>query len=233
MPQSIKYALLLVTALALIPPALIARFRAMPSEKPRVHYFQDMDNQPKFRAQAATAIFADGRAMRPPVPGTIARGHLEDDDHYHRGVMRTVVGGSEWASAFPSQVTVDLALLRRGQDRFNIYCTPCHGYSGHGDGIIHQRADQLVIAGINGSTWVAPKSLHEKAIREQPVGQIYNSITNGVRTMSGYAAQVPVADRWAIVAYVRALQRSQHASPNDLPRQSASAAAPEKGPATP
>jgi mono/diheme cytochrome c family protein len=94
---------------------------------------------------------------------------------------------------------------------------PCHGESGYGDGIIHQRADQLVRTGTNGTEWVQPKSLHEQLIREQPVGQIFNSITNGIRTMPAYDAQIPTADRWAIVAYVEALQRSQFANENDVP----------------
>ena len=206
MPKAIKYGILILMTLAMIPPALIARLRAVPSEKPRVHLIQDMDNQPKFRAQHATAIFTDGRAMRPPVHGTIARGELWADDHFARGVVN-----GEWTTTFPSQVTVDEAFLHRGRERFNIYCTPCHGWAGFGDGIVHLRADRLVNAGINGSTWVAPKSLHEQTIRDQPIGQVFSTITNGVRTMPSYSAQISREDRWAIVAYVKALQWSQNA----------------------
>ena len=112
-------------------------------------------------------------------------------------------------------------LLERGQGRFNIYCTPCHGYAGYGDGMVNERA-QLIIGNsdpaiVKGTTWVQPKSLHEQLISEQPIGQLFNTIKNGVRTMSGYGAQIPVADRWAIVAYVKALQRSQTADLNDIP----------------
>jgi len=122
-----------------------------------------------------------------------------------------------WATSFPPQVQVNLDLVYRGQDRFNIYCTPCHGYAGYGDGMVNERAMDLVNLGLNGTTWVQPKSVHEQLIREQPVGQTFNTITNGVRNMSGYAAQIPTEDRWAIVAYVKALQRSQTADLNDLP----------------
>ena len=202
----------ILIVLGSVPFALAAMARAVPSSRTRIHIIQDMDNQPKFRAQHANPLFADGRAMRPPVVGTIARGQLEADDHYDRGV---VDGG--WATTFPPQVRVDLDLLYRGQGRFNIYCTPCHGYAGYGDGMVNERAMELVNLGLNGTTWVQPKSVHEQLIREQPIGQTFNTITNGVRNMSGYAAQIPVEDRWAIVAYVKALQRSQSADLNDLP----------------
>ena len=210
-----KIAIIITTiliALGSIPFALAAMARAVPSSHTRIHIIQDMDNQPKFRAQHANPLFADGRAMRPLVAGTVARGQLEADDHYNRGVV-----DNDWATTFPPQVQVNLDLVYRGQDRFNIYCTPCHGYAGYGDGMINQRAMDLVNLGLNGTTWVQPKSVHEQAIREQPVGQTFNTITNGVRNMSGYAAQIPTEDRWAIVAYVKALQRSQTADLNDLP----------------
>jgi mono/diheme cytochrome c family protein len=217
MPKPIIYAVLVLLIFAMIPPALIARSRAVPSDKRRIHLIQDMDNQTKFRAQHPNAIFADERAMRPLVPGTVARGELDLDHHFTRGVTYGGDGKPQWATTFPSNVRVDMNLLRHGRERFNIYCMPCHGESGYGDGIIHQRADQLVRTGTNGTEWVQPKSLHEQLIREQPVGQIFNSITNGIRTMPAYDAQIPTADRWAIVAYVEALQRSQFANENDVP----------------
>ena len=210
-----KIAIIITTiliAIGSVPFALAAMARAVPSSHTRIHIIQDMDNQPKFRAQHANPLFADGRAMRPPVAGTVARGQLAADDHYDRGV---VDGG--WATTFPPQVQVNLDLVHRGQDRFNIYCTPCHGYAGYGDGMVNKRAMELVNLGLNGTTWVQPKNMHEQLIREQPVGQTFNTITNGVRNMSGYAAQIPTEDRWAIVAYVKALQRSQTADLNDLP----------------
>ena len=198
--------------LGLVPFGLAAMARAVPSSRTKIHFIQDMDNQPKFRAQHPNALFADGRAMRPPVPGTVARDRLEADDHYDRGVV-----DNGWATTFPPQVQVNLDLIRRGQDRFNIYCALCHGYAGYGDGMVNQRAMQLVNRGVNGTTWVQPKNMHEQLIREQPLGQTFNTITNGVRNMSGYAAQIPTEDRWAIVAYVKALQRSQTADLIDLP----------------
>ena len=210
-----KIAIIITTiliALGSIPFALAAMARAVPSSHTRIHIIQDMDNQPKFRAQHANPLFADGRAMRPLVAGTVARGQLAADDHYNRGVV-----DNDWATTFPPQVQVNLDLVYRGQDRFNIYCTPCHGYAGYGDGMTNQRAMDLVNLGLNGTTWVQPKNMHEQLIREQPVGQTFNTITNGVRNMSGYAAQIPTEDRWAIVAYVKALQRSQTADLNDLP----------------
>ena len=217
MPKPIIYATLVLLILAMIPPALIARSRAVPSDKRRIHLVQDMDNQPKFRAQHRNSVFADERAMRPPVPGTVARGELNLDQHFIRGIVDAPSNQPQWATTFPTEVRVDMDFMRHGQERFNIYCLPCHGESGYGDGMIHQRADQLVRTGTNGTEWVQPKSLHEEAIRNQPVGQVFNSITNGIRTMPAYDSQIPTADRWAIVAYVKALQRSQHANENDVP----------------
>jgi mono/diheme cytochrome c family protein len=209
-PKPLVYVTAILVVCALVPPALIARLRAMNSPLPRVHLIQDMDNQLRFEAQHANPLFQDGRAMRPPVSGTVARGEARLDEHFERGLVK---GG--WATGFPAQVTVDEALLLRGRQRFTIYCQPCHGVAGYGDGMINRRAMQLVDQGINGTTWVQPKSIHEQAIREQPVGQIFNSITNGVRNMPPYGPQIPVADRWAIVAYVKALQRSQNARSGD------------------
>jgi len=211
MPKWLIFILLIALVTALIPPALIAQKRTTLKKKPRIHYVLDMDNQSRYRAQQANPIFADGRAMRPDVQGTVARDRRESDPHYFRGIVNDT-----WAETFPEQVTVDRAFIEHGRERFNIYCMPCHGEAGFGDGIIHQRAQRLLLAGINGTQWVQPKSLHEQAIREQPLGQTYNTITNGVRTMAGYGDMVPVRDRWAIVAYVQALQRSQHARETDL-----------------
>ena len=212
MPKIFIYGTIVVIFLAMIPPAVIAWARAVNSSQPRIHLIQDMDNQPKFRAQHANALFADGRAMRPPITGTVARGGLNEDDHYYRGISN-----GQWAATFPPQVAVTMDLLQRGRERFNIYCQPCHGLAGYGDGMVNRRAMLLMNLGVNGTTWVQPKSVHEQQIREQPVGQYFNTITNGVRNMPAYGPQIPVADRWAIVAYVRALQRSQNARPDDAP----------------
>lgn len=217
MPKPLIYAALVLLIFAMIPPALIARSRAVPSDKRRIHLIQDMDNQPKFRAQQQSPIFADHRAMRPPVSGAVAKGDLNLDSHFMQGVIYGANGQPQWATSFPSSVSVDMNFMNRGKERFEIFCTPCHGFSGYGDGIVHKRAMELVSTGTNGTEWVQPKSLHDPTVRDQPLGQIFNSITHGIRTMPAYDSQIPVADRWAIVAYVEALQRSQNAKEDDVP----------------
>jgi mono/diheme cytochrome c family protein len=211
--------LLILLSLFLVPLALIARARVSSSTKPRPHMILDMDRQTKLKAQADSTVFADGRAMRPPVPGTVAWGpdaghrdpdNLKDDDHYFRGyklVNNPAVGGMdiEYFTGFPDRVTVDKTLLRRGQERFNIYCMPCHGYGGKGDGPIHQRALKIK------ALWVQPSNLTDADRSARPEGHLFNTITHGIRNMAGYGAQIPVADRWAIVAYLRALQLGQNA----------------------
>jgi mono/diheme cytochrome c family protein len=169
-----------------------------------------MDNQQKFKPQSANVLYNDSRADRQWIPGTVAHGELHEDDFYYRGI----VNGS-WAETFP--MPVDQALLDRGQNRFNIYCTPCHGYSGYGNGMIAQRADQLQQAGQPGMSWTPPKSLHDPVVRTRPPGHIFNTITNGIRNMPMYGPQIPVHDRWAIVAYVKALQLSQDQKLATLP----------------
>jgi mono/diheme cytochrome c family protein len=180
--------------------------RGMTWEEPTIHPIQDMDFQQKFEPQETNRFFDDaeqmkGAAQRPPVPGTVARGFLREDNRFYRG--RTENGD------FVEEIPVPLSreLLERGQERYNIYCTVCHGKAGDGNGII--------MTGDYGYT-PAP-SYHIERLRNAKDGYIYNVITNGVRNMPGYAQQVPVADRWAIVAYVRALQRSQHAEREDVP----------------
>jgi mono/diheme cytochrome c family protein len=207
MPRWLVYALVLMSALALVPLALVARARVSTSPKPRIHLIFDMDIQPKFKAQAANPLFADGRAMRLPVPGTVARGSLQEDE-----VVATGRQGSGWVEALPVPLTQEL--LRRGQERYGIFCAPCHGLSGYGDGIVNLRAERL-----EEGTWTPVSSFHTETARSRPAGYIFNAITHGVRTMPPYGAQIPVLDRWAIVAYVRALQRSQHASLADVPEE--------------
>ena len=115
---------------------------------------------------------------------------------------------------------MDISTLERGQARFNIYCSICHGYAGYGDGIVNERALELMSNAdgpVYGTAWVQAKSVHDPTVRDQPVGQIYNTITHGIRNMAGYAAQVPPQDRWAIAAYVKTLQLSQDATLQDVP----------------
>ncbi len=208
-PRIIVYVLMIGGCIALIPPLVFARMRATPSPNRPIHIFWDMDFQPKFKAQAPNPLFADGRAMRPPVQGSVARGESYVDTHMFEGVV-----DGQWATALPTSMKLDQATLERGQQRFNIYCSACHGYSGYGDGAVNQRAMELVsnVNGpVNGTQWVAAKSLHDETTRHQPMGQLFNTITHGIRNMAGYGAQISVTDRWAIAAYVKALQFSQDA----------------------
>ncbi|MSQ90810.1 MAG: cytochrome c [Phycisphaerales bacterium] len=216
MPRIIICTLLIFTLLAILPPVIAAQTRAKTSPNRPINLIQDMDLQAKFKAQSENDLFADKRSQRPQVQGTVARNESYLDTHFNEG---TVDG--QWATTTPSQLPFNAALLTRGQERFNIYCTPCHGYSGSGDGAINQRAMELVANAdgpVNGTVWVAAKSLHDATVTIQPMGQIFNTVTNGVRNMAGYGSQVPIEDRWAIVAYVRALQRSQNASIDDVPQ---------------
>lgn len=128
-----------------------------------------------------------------------------EDDHLHRGKAN-----GQWAGSFPMPVTIEM--MMRGRERYGIYCTPCHGLTGEGDGIVAIRADRL-----QEGTWVPPASFHTEPNRARPVGYIYNVIANGVRNMPAYGSQISVEDRWAIVAYVRALQRSRNARLDDVP----------------
>jgi mono/diheme cytochrome c family protein len=227
MPKPLIYLVMVLLILALIPPAVIVRTRAVQSANRRIHVNLDMDLQGRFGPQdpgvingdITKPIFADLRAMRPPVEHTLSREDykLQLDDHFYRGVIAGGDGKPAWATAYPSQTPVTEKLILRGQERFNIYCRPCHGYAGYGDGIVNERAQALLLTGQGGTVWVQPKSLHEPLIRDQSPGQLFNTITNGIRNMAGYASQIPVADRWAIVAYVKALQLSQHASDQDVP----------------
>ena len=208
MPRWISLTAVVLATLGLIPFALIASSRQVSSPRPRISLVQDMGKQPKYRPQSANPMFADGRAMRLPVTGTIARGELAEDDRLNRGV-----DGNQWLQTIPVPVTE--ALLHRGQERFDIYCAACHGLSGYGNGMVAQRATELATQ--LGQPAVTVSSLHADAVRSRSVGEIFNTITNGVRNMPPYAAQIDVADRWAIVAYVRALQRSQSANVDDVP----------------
>ena len=109
-------------------------------------------------------------------------------------------------------------MLRRGRERYDIYCAPCHGLGGYGDGMVARRAADMQAAGADTAAgWVAPTNYHNDDLRKRPAGHLYNTITNGIRSMPAYGKQIPVTDRWAIVAYVKALQRSQNARPDDVP----------------
>ncbi len=206
-PPALIYGLIIVTCAAVVPLALAVKARHSKSDKPRIHIIQDMDSQPKYKAQRENPIFADGRADREALPGTVAVGHLNEDDHFYRGRA-----GGGWARTFPAQVELNDETMARGKARFGIYCTPCHGQAGLGDGMVHKRADALAQGG-----WIQPTNMTQEYVRNQPVGELFNTITNGVRNMPAYGPQIPTEDRWAIIMYVRALQRSQAGTLNDVP----------------
>ncbi len=206
MRRRLTLAATLVGALALVPLACIARARVTDALQPRLHVFFDMDNQGKFKAQQANPLFADRRAMRPPVAGTIPRGALAVDERSLSGVDER----GEFVQRVPVPLTLEL--LQRGRERYEIFCSPCHGLAGYGDGIVARRADRL-----QQGTWVPPASLHDEPAASRPAGHLFHTIGNGIRKMPAYGSQVPVADRWAIVAYLGALQRSQRARLADVP----------------
>jgi mono/diheme cytochrome c family protein len=159
---------------------------------------QDMHDQPKYEPYEASAFFADGRASRPLVQGTVARGRLFEDEHLYRG---TVDG--EPATSFPFEI--DRAALERGAERYAIHCAPCHGASGDGDGMIVRRGMKQ------------PPSYHLARLREAPPGYFFDVMTSGCGAMYDVADRVSVRDRWAIAAYVQALQLSQTAGLDDVP----------------
>jgi mono/diheme cytochrome c family protein len=204
---------LIFVVVSWLPLVVAARRRVSVSESPQLHIFQDMDNQPRYRGQQANPVFADGRTVRPAIAGTVARGELHVDDHLYRGFTRGADGKVQFLKGFPDDVKVDEPLLRRGQLTFNIYCAPCHGNDGAGQGPVHQRAVALQEA-----KWVPPANLHDAPIKAREDGHLYNTVTNGIRNMAGYGSQITsVSDRWAVVAYVRALQLSQDAPADVVP----------------
>ncbi len=208
---------LIAVVVSWLPLVVAARRRVQTSAYPRIQIMQDMGNQPRYKEQQTSPIFADGRADRPPIPGTVARGQLNEDDHYYRGFSTTMVGGKPQVTffkGFPKEVTVDDRLIARGQQRFAIFCSPCHGMDGSGHGMVNERATEL-----QEPKWVPAASLHSDIVMGRPDGHIFNTITNGIRNMPGYGSQIPVPDRWAIVSYIRALQLSQDAPSSAVPAE--------------
>lgn len=173
------------------------------SSEPPVVGIRNMYNQPRYDTQERQPFFADQRSMRPQVEGTVSR---EMEKGYP-----VATGLSAQTNAYLARVPGDVALgfgtpqalMARGEDRYNIYCAPCHSFSGDGKGMVSRRAAALGAAGL-----VAP-SFHDDRLRHIPDGQLFATITNGLRNMPSYAHNIPVDDRWAIVQYVRALQLSQ------------------------
>lgn len=174
---------------------------------------QDMHDQPKYKPFRSSAFFGDERSARPLVEGTVARGQLRDDPVYFTGKQ-----GGVPVDTLPVPVTP--VLMRRGQERYGIYCTPCHGQTGRGDGIVVERGFRR------------PSSFHVDRLRNEKDGYFFDVMTAGFGAMPDYAAQVPVSDRWAIVAYVRALQLSANARLEDVPPERRAELAPAPAPAS-
>lgn len=206
-----KYAYLTLFFLAVVTVSLLG-IRGLDSTRPPPDVFPEwafpgMKYQPKYKPQAASAFFADGRADRPLPPGAVASSYgpagqpLRTDDHRYAG--RTADGA--FARDFPAALTVDARFLQRGRERFNIYCAPCHGALGDGQGITKAYG------------MGATPTYHQDRLRQMAVGEIFNTITHGKNTMMAYADKLTPDDRWAVIAYVRALQRAQTGTAADVP----------------
>jgi len=200
LPAAIKAKLWITAAFMLVPIAMVYASWDSTTTQPRVHIVKDMDKQDRFRAQGQTTLFADGRMSRAQVPGTLAEDQWFADASFTSGK-----DGGKYLTTMPAAVVVDNDLLADGQKNFEIFCGLCHGATGAGDGMIHQRAVSLAAQGL--AVWVQPTNLTTKRIMDMEDGKIFETITNGMNTMPSYAAQVPVAKRWAIIAYLRVLQQ--------------------------
>ena len=209
MPRIIFYILLVLVALSLIPLGMIYKSSHARKSETRIQVVYDMDQQYKANSQTANEFFADGLSMRQPPVGTVARGRLFASDAFALG-FKKVDGDTVFVDEFPVKVTTDL--VSRGRERFDIFCATCHGLSGNGNGPVHLRA-----ASLGEGTWTPPTDLTSQTVVERPVGHIYNSIGKGIRNMPAYGPQIDPEDRWAITAYVRALQLSRNATIEDVP----------------
>jgi mono/diheme cytochrome c family protein len=187
-------------------------FRGSISTRPPIEVFPDMDHQAKYKPQATSKFFADGRADRPIPAGTVPFGRdagqadpafLRADDFRYAGKN----ADGSFAKGFPKDLEITRAFVERGQSRFQIYCAPCHGQLGDGNGITKSYG------------MLTTPSYHDDRIRNMPEGEIFNTITNGKNTMMPYADKLTPDDRWAVVAYVRALQRAAHGTINDVPTE--------------
>ena len=188
----------------------ILGFRGSLSTRSPLEVFPDMDHQAKYKPQAESKFFSDGRVDRTRIAGTVAFGRKSDaaDPQFLKADSTRFAGkdaAGAWVVSFPSAITVDAKLMERGQDRFTIYCAPCHGAVGDGNGITKQYG------------MGATPTFHDSRLRTMAVGEIFNTITNGKGNMLSYADKLPADDRWAVIAYVRALQRAAHATAADVP----------------
>jgi mono/diheme cytochrome c family protein len=173
--------------------------RETPSDKPPIHLNPNMYDQQKYLPQAESKFFADSSAMRTPVPGTVERGFLHEDNIYYTGKDDK----GNFVKHAPVEITTQL--LDHGRERFDIYCSPCHSRVGDGKGIMVSRG------------YVPPPNFHTDQIRNMPDGEIFDVITHGIRNMPSYSHQISPDDRWAIITYLRALQRSHNATIDDVP----------------
>jgi mono/diheme cytochrome c family protein len=191
---------LLIFALAVVTVMGVLGKRGHHFKQPPLEIFPDMDRQPKLRPQQPNLTFANGRSSQEPIAGTVARG-----DHYQETPINTgrAANSTNFVVTVPVPVTEEL--MARGKQRFEIYCLPCHGPVGDGAGIVKKYGYATI------------RSLHEKIVVAQPDGELFNTITHGKATMFPYGSQISIEDRWAIVAYVRALQRSRLGLVDEVP----------------
>lgn len=194
---------LLIFGLTVVLVMAVAGKRGDMSRRRPIEIFPDMDRQPKLRPQTTDGFFKDGLSSQPLVPGTISRNMPYEDTPVNTG---KISGTTNWVATIPVPVTMEL--MKRGRERYNINCSPCHGEQGDGKGIT-TKFGMTVIA-----------DLHDGATRkvvQQADGELFNTVSYSKGLMSGYAANISIQDRWAIIAYVRALQRSHLASLDDVP----------------
>lgn len=197
----------------------LAGFRGTKFSQPPIEILPDMDHQPKIQPQAPTTFFSDGRGNRKPVEGTVPMGYNLPNRYLQVGAKNSAYDTIGFANlndylhtgrvgeVYGDGIPVDVsdALINRGEERFNINCAICHGKTGEGNGVVQK------IAG-----WATVANLQDDRIRQQPDGQIFNTITHGKNTMGAYGPNIAVEDRWAIVAYLRALQKSQRTNLAEL-----------------
>ncbi len=189
-----------ITAFVLALMVLISGcYRGKTSKDQPIHLNPNMDIQPKYKAQSKSEFFSDGSTMRQPVEGTIALGGLREDNAYFRGRD----GSGNFIKKNPVGLSEDG--LNRGRERYGIYCAVCHGSVGDGRSIMVEKK------------YIPPPTFHQDRLRDMPDGEIFNIISNGIRNMPSYKNQIPVEDRWLIVQYLRALQKSQNARIDDIP----------------
>lgn len=187
-----RVAILLSISLLIL--VIFSGCRGWTSEEPPVHLNPNMDTQIKYKPYRKSDFFEDGRDMRPMLEGVVARGKLKDDDHFYRGMV-----DGQPAKTFPISIEITKEFIERGHNRFNVYCTSCHAKDGSGTGMVGRRLK------------IHPTDFHTDYLRNQPVGHFFDVITHGIRTMPSYGLQVAdEKDRWAIIAYIRALQYSQN-----------------------